>query len=84
MMNDFQLFNIDDEPRFSNIVEYNGNYYYVDSCYTLDHGYETMVFACDSNGNVTDWGDLYCDIYDNADEMELKHYEIIADLGAVL
>lgn len=72
------------ETALSDVVKLNGNYYYVDSCYTLDHGYETMVFACDSNRNVTDWSDLYCEIYDNRDEMEIRHYEIIADLGSVL
>ena len=69
---------------FSDIIEYNGNYYYVDSRYTLDHGYETMVFACDDKGNVTDWIDLYCDIYATPTEMAVAHKKLIADLGAVL
>lgn len=28
-------------------------YVLVDTCYTLDRGWETMVFASDKNGNVS-------------------------------
>ena len=31
-----------------------GQYVWVDTCFTLDHGFETMVFPCDERGNVTD------------------------------
>ena len=72
------------EDALSDIVKFNGNYYYVDSCYTLDHGYETMVFACDSNGNVTDWSDLYCERYDTRAEMKLGHVETITNLSELL
>ena len=65
----------------TNIVEYKGNYYYIDSCYTLDCGYETMVFPCDEKGNVTDWGDLYCERYSTQAEMEAGHKAIIANLN---
>lgn len=30
--------------HLSNVVYRNGKYYYVSSCYTFDHGYETMIF----------------------------------------
>ena len=70
--------------KLSVVVELNGNYYYVDSCYTLDHGYETMVFACDANGNVTNWGDLYAEWYDNAAEMETGHNNIVANLAELI
>lgn len=64
----------------SDIVELNGNYYYIDSCYTMDHGYETMIFPCDSNGEVTDWGELYAEWYDSRTEMANRHKAIVADL----
>ena len=38
-------------------------YVWIDTCFTLDHGWETMVFASDKNGKVLDWMDLDCDIY---------------------
>ena len=38
-------------------------YVWIDTCYTVDHGWETMVFASDKNGNVSNWMDLDCDIY---------------------
>ena len=40
-----------------------GEYVWIDTCYTFDHGYETMVFKCDENGNVENWKDLDCDRY---------------------
>lgn len=72
------------KDSLSNVVEHKGNYYYVDSCYTLDHGYETMIFPCDENGNVTNWGELYTEWYENATEMEMRHEAIVADIGSVL
>lgn len=68
----------------TDIVEVNGNYYYVDSRYTFDHGYETMVFPCDSNGKVTNWRDLYANWYDTNTEMEIGHAETIANLANIL
>lgn len=61
-------------------VEFNGNYYYIDSCYTPDCGYETMIFHCDENGNVTNWHELYVEYYGNVTEMTIRHNEIVADL----
>ena len=29
---------------FTDIVEYNGKHYYVDSRWTIHHGYETIAF----------------------------------------
>lgn len=73
-----------ESTKLSDVVEHKGNYYFVDSCYTLDHGYETMIFACDENGNVTDWGDLYCDIHLSERQMIDAHKAIVADIGMVL
>lgn len=66
--------------KFRDIVEINRKHYVVDSCFTLDCGFETMIFACDSNGNVTDWKDLYAEWYDTVAEMETRHKEIVEQL----
>ena len=71
-------------PVLTDVVEHKGNHYCVDSRYTMDHGYETMIFACDSNGNVTSWSDLYADRYDNAFSMMKAHKKIVANIGSVL
>ncbi len=55
----------------------NCGYVAVDTCYTLDHGFETMVFKCDKNGNIIDWSDLDVDMYDNAEKAEEGHKEMI-------
>ena len=68
----------------TDIVEFNGNHYYIDSVDTFDCGYETMIFPCDEKGKVTSWSELYCERYDNATEMEARHKEIVSNLGAVL
>ena len=73
-----------ESTKLSDVVEHKGNYYFVDSCYTLDHGYETMIFTCDANGNVTNWSDLYCDIHLSERQMIDAHRAIVADIGMVL
>lgn len=50
-----------------------GQYVWVDTCFTLDHGFETMVFPCDEQGNVTDWGDLDMNLYPNAESAKMGH-----------
>lgn len=37
---------------------------------------ETMVFSCDEDGNVTDWGELYCHRY-NSDEEAIAGHAIM-------
>ena len=73
-----------EKTKISDVVEYKGNYYFVDSCYTLDHGYETMIFPCTEEGNVTNWTELYCDIYDTETEMVDAHKAIVADITQAL
>ena len=65
---------------FSNIIKHNGNHYYVDSRWTIDHGYETMAFPCDANGNVTNWRGVYRRNYATATQMELGHKNAIESL----
>lgn len=55
----------------------NHGYVAIDTCYTFDHGFETMVFKCDKNGNIIDWSDLDVDMYDNAEKAEEGHKEMI-------
>lgn len=62
----------------------DGKYYYVDSADTFDAGYETMVFPADEKGEVTDWGDLYCERYSSYADMKERHNYIIEHLEEVL
>lgn len=52
-------------------------YVLVDTCYTLDRGWETMVFASDKNGNVSNWSDLDCDVYATNFQASDGHEEMI-------
>ena len=49
----------------------------VDSIYTLDAGFETMVFPCDAKGKVTDWGELQVKRYDTYEQMKQGHEGIV-------
>ena len=63
----------------------DGKTYYVDSCYTTDHGLETMVFAFNLEADeVSDWMDLYAEWYDSVDEMVKRHEEICLNLEKYL
>ena len=39
------------------LVSHNGNYYVV-SCSTRLSGTETLIFESDSNGTITNWGEV--------------------------
>lgn len=71
----FDLFT--EDPRRKHVrslVQLSGEKYVaVDSCYTKDHGYETMVFAADSKGHILDWMDLDAETYATVDEMMIGH-----------
>lgn len=68
--------------KLTHIVKFNGNHYLVDSCYTWDCGYETMVFRCDSKGNVKNWHDLFVAHYQSESEMQQGHMQIVTDIKA--
>ena len=68
--------------KLTHIVKFNGNHYLVDSCYTWDCGYETMVFRCDSKGNVKSWRDLFVSRYQSESEMQQGHMQIVTDIKA--
>lgn len=63
------------------VQEPNGNYVWIDTRYTADHGWETMVFKCDDEGNVSDWGELDWNIYDNEEEAIVGHQQMISKWG---
>lgn len=65
--------------RFSNMIKsskVNGGYVFVDSCWTNDHGYETMAFR--ANGvSVLNWGKpIDVRTYDTEESMEIGHEDI--------
>ena len=74
-----------DRPM-GHIVEHeNGNFYYVDSAYTFDHGLETMVFYCEPDGDKhkVDWGELHMRLHGTYTEMENYHFWLIDNLEKV-
>ena len=75
------MFGNDDSTAITTIVvDINGNHWYVDSRLTFDHGLETMVFPCDSDGNVTSWIDRYAEWHDDITQMCERHTKIIANI----
>lgn len=73
-----------EDRKLANVVECDGEFYYVDSAYTFDAGYETMVFPCDERGKVSDWGDLYARWYASEIEMEAGHNDICLKLESLI
>ena len=53
------------------------NYVAVDTCYTFDRGWETMVFPCDKNGNILSWLDLDAMLYSSRQEAAIGHVEMV-------
>lgn len=68
--------------KLNTITKKNGKFFMVDTCYTLDHGYETMVFPYDmENDKVASWGELDCDIYDSEEEASEGHADMVKEWG---
>ena len=40
------------EREIAHIVKSDKRYYYIDSAFTKDMGYETMAFSCNKKGEV--------------------------------
>jgi len=59
--------------QFRTIINRNGKDYFVSTNDTYDHGFETMIFPCDANGKITDWGELYAKVYDSIEEATEGH-----------
>jgi len=70
--------------HLTTLVETEGEYFYVDSGYTWDHGYETMAFESTPQGEVTSWRDVVCRLYGSYEEMASGHYEVIKDLELLM
>lgn len=65
--------------------ENDGKWYAIDSCWTWDHGYETMIFACIlypfpeglTSRDCINFRDLYVEYYANESMMIERHKEIV-------
>ena len=55
----------------------SGKFVMVDTRWTIDQGWETMVFSCDEDGKVKNWSDLDCARYANKEDAAIGHAEII-------
>ena len=65
----------------------SGNMYYVDSRYTFDVGFETMVFLCNSKVKVPrkNWNTpVYEKKYATYQDMEKHHRELVEDAEVYL
>lgn len=77
MMDLFGMIMNTDRTKLRDTVKMpSGEYVCIDSCYTLDHGYETMAFAADENGNISDYMDIYADRYNSVEEMKEGHERV--------
>ena len=69
---------VDTLAVFTEIIRVDDNrHYYVDSRFTLDNGFETMVFVCNKFGEVVSWKDLYAEWYTDVNEMSIGHSRIV-------
>lgn len=81
---------VSDRP-WAAFVEAEGKYYYIDSCYTLDHGLETMVFevenmkkAAENRQESINWDGIYAETYETTDEMVKNHQFLLENLETIL
>lgn len=63
--------------KLTNLVKTSNGYVLIDTCFTLDHGWETMVFECDENGKVNKWLELDVDRYGSQVAAENGHWQMV-------
>lgn len=71
---------INREPHYRDVVLSSNGYVLIDTRYTFDDFFETMVFRCDKDGNITkeeDWLEIDCERYPSAKEMNDGHKRMI-------
>ena len=67
----------DDSKKLTDVISWgNGEHYLIDTADIIG-AYETMVFACDEEGNVDDWSDLDCEQYSTWDEAQKGHTDML-------
>ena len=49
--------------QIKTVIQRNGKFFLVSTNDTFDCGLETMIFASEPTGKVTDWQELYCDLH---------------------
>lgn len=62
---------------YRTLISNGRRHYIIDTCYTLDHGNESMVFACDCNGRNIDYLDLDCYSGFPDGMMEVEHEKMV-------
>lgn len=72
------------ETKLTKCVKLNEKMYLVDSIFTLDKGFETMIFDCDKYGRVTDWSGAYTEYHNSYEEMKSRFNYIIGNIQEVL
>lgn len=72
-----------DGRTLAHFVKHNGAIYYVDSAYTFDEGYETMIFEVKGKTEMAfvDWSGIYTEHYQDEETMRIKHKYIIENIG---
>lgn len=62
-------------------IEREGRHFYVSTVDLRTRGddYETMVFPCTPEGQVTSWGELLCRRYDTEPEARAGHERVCAE-----
>lgn len=57
----------------------DGKHYMVSTVDTWDAGWETMVFPCTPDGDVTDYGELACQRYYGEEDATNGHAQMVLD-----
>lgn len=69
---DEKVLEVERDIYLENVVECNGNQYYISSLFG-EEGYETLVFHCESSEGIDNWEPLYVHQYATRDAMERGH-----------
>ncbi len=71
---------VDRTIYLENVVEYNGEHYYISSLFA-DEGFQTLVFHYDTTNGIDNWNPLYIHMYRTSEEMERGHSYACTHVG---
>lgn len=73
-----QFFNLIRETQIMTPIKRDYGFFVVSSVYTMDSGFETMIFPADENGEIINFHEYYCRHYEHYEEMRKNHEYLVS------
>lgn len=66
------------ETQIKTLIKRKSGFHVVSSVYTMDSGFETMIFPADENGEIISFHEEYCRHFEHYEEMRKNHEYLVS------